>query len=186
MTAQGQYDTAVEQLVKATKHQEQVRIEAPEDGMVMKIAKVSVHSVLNQGDPVIYLAPLKSPVEAELHISAREIGFIRAGDPVSIKIDAYDFIEHGAAEGKVRSISEGVFTTDDKGQMIDTGSSQAVDPYYKVRVTLTKVALHNVPAGFRLVPGMSLNGDIHVGTRSLFMYLMRGILRGFNELMREP
>ena len=40
--------------------------------------------------------------------------------------------------------------------------------------------------GFRLVPGMTLSADIHVGTRSLFMYLMRGVVRGLDESMREP
>jgi HlyD family secretion protein len=178
VTAQGQRDTAVEQLSKATKHQDQVRLVAPEDAMVLKLAKLSVHSVLNQGDPLVYLAPLKSPLEAELHIAAREVGFIRVGDRVTIKLDPFDFVEHGTAEGKVRSISEGSFNTDDNNQPVAT--------YYRVRVTLTDVALRNVPAGFRLVPGMTLSGDIHVGTRSLFMYLMRGVVRGFDESMREP
>jgi HlyD family secretion protein len=178
VTAQNQRDTAVEQLSKATRHQDQVRLVAPEDAMVLKLAKLSVHSVLNQGDPLIYLAPLKSPLEAELHIAAREVGFIRVGDRVTIKLDPFDFVEHGTAEGKVRSISEGSFNVDDNNQPVPT--------YYRVRVTLTDVALRNVPPGFRLVPGMTLSGDIHVGTRSLFMYLMRGVVRGFDESMREP
>jgi hypothetical protein len=33
---------------------------------------------------------------------------------------------------------------------------------------------------------MTLSGDIHVGKRSLFMYMMRGLVRGFDESMREP
>lgn len=186
VTAQGQYDTAVEQLNKATMHQDQVRLAAPQDGMVLKLAKVSVHSVLNQGQPLIYLAPLKSPVEAELHISPREIGFIRPGDRVSTKLDAFNYEEHGLAEGVVRSVSDGSYTTDDTGLGVDPTTAPPVEPYYKVLVTLTDTALHNVPPGFRLIPGMTLSGDIHIGTRSLFMYMMRGILRGFDESMREP
>lgn len=118
VTAQNQRDTAVEQLSKATRHQDQVRLVAPEDAMVLKLAKLSVHSVLNQGDPLIYLAPLKSPLEAELHIAAREVGFIRVGDRVTIKLDPFDFVEHGTAEGKVRSISEGSFNVDDNNQPV--------------------------------------------------------------------
>jgi HlyD family secretion protein len=186
VTAQGQYDTAVEQLTKATKHQDQVRLVAPADAMVLKLAKVSVHSVLNQGEPLIYLAPLKSPVEAEVHISPHEIGFIRVGDHVTVKLDAFNYVEHGSAEGNVESISDGSFTTDDAGVSIGNATGPPVDAYYKVMIKFTDTALRNVPAGFRLVPGMTLSGDIHVGKRSLFMYMMRGLVRGFDESMREP
>jgi len=176
--AQGDRDTAAEQLTKATKHMDLVRLEAPENAMVQKIAKLSSGSVLNQGDPLLYLAPLKSPLEAELHVAARDIGFIRAGDETTVKLDPFNFIEHGTASGKVRSISEGAFTTDDNGQ--------PAEPYYKVRVTLDPIELRNVPASYRLVPGMTLTGDIHVGTRSLFTYLVGGVMRGLGESMREP
>jgi HlyD family secretion protein len=179
VSAQTNRDAAAEQLTKATKHQDLVRLEAPEESVVLKIAKLSPASVLNAGDPLINLAPLKSPLEAELHVAARDIGYIRVGDDVSIKLDAYNFIDHGMVEGKVHTISEGSFTTDDN-------NGQTTDPYYKVNVTLSAITLRNVPSGFRLVPGITLKGDIHIGNRSLFTLLFSGILRGFDEAMREP
>jgi HlyD family secretion protein len=176
--AQGDRDAAAEQLTKATKHQDLVRLAAPDDSMVLKIGKLSPASVLNQGDPLIYLAPLRSPFEAEIRVASRDIGFIRIGDTASIKLDAYNYIEHGTVTGKVHSISEGAFTTDE--------NNQPVEPYYKVRIALDAVSLRNVPEGFRLMPGSTLTGDIHVGTRSLFTYVVGGFIRGFDESMREP
>ena len=178
VTAQGSRDAAMEQLTKATKHQDLVRLEAPEDSMVLKIAKLSPASVLNPSDPLLYLAPLKSPLEAEINISAKDIGFIRVGDDATVKLGAYDFIEHGTVGGKIRTISEGAFTTDE--------NNQPVEPYYKVRIALDPINLRNVPGGFRLVPGITLIGDIHIGTRSLFTYLLGGVVRGMDEAMREP
>ena len=178
VTAQGPRDGAVEQLTKATKHQDLVRLEAPVDGMVLKLAKLSPLSVLSQGDPLLYLAPLNSPLEAEIHVAARDIGFIRVGDDTTVKLDAYSFVEHGTVDGTVKSISEGTFTTDQNGS--------PTEAYYKVRIALKPVTLHNVPPNFRLVPGITLSGDIHVGSHSLFMYLASGIMRGVGEAMREP
>jgi HlyD family secretion protein len=180
VTARNQRDTALQQLEKATKHKDLVRLTAAEDSVVLKMAKLSVGSVLKEGDPLIYLAPLRSPVEVEAHIPPRDVGFIRVGDPVRLKLDAFNFIEHGMAEGTLRWISEGVFTVND-----DTGAP-VEQPYYKVRIALTKVDLHNVPEGFRLIPGMSLTADVHIGTRSVFMYIVNGALQGMNEAMREP
>jgi hemolysin D len=180
VTARNQRDTALQQLEKANKHRDLVRLVATEDAVVLRMAKLSVGSVLKEGDPLIYLAPLHSPVEVEARIAPRDVGFIRVGDPVRIKLDAFNFVEHGMAEGTVRWISEGAFRVDE-----DTG--QAVEqPYYKVQIALTNIDLHNVPAGFRLIPGMTATADVHIGTRSVFMYIMEGALRGTTEAMREP
>ena len=114
-----------------------------------------------------------------MHIATRDVGFIRPGDPVKVKLDAFNFIEHGMADGTVRWISEGAFTAHE-----DNGSP--TEPYYKVRIALTNVDLHNVPEGFRLIPGMTLQADVHIGTRSVLMYIVNGAVQGMNEAMREP
>jgi len=178
VTARNALDTTQQQLAKAAKHKDLVRLEAPEDAVVLKLAKLSVGSVLKEADPFISLAPLKSPVEAEVHIAARDVGFVRPGDKTTVKLDPFNFVEHGTASGYVRWISEGAFLQDDNGN--------TVDPYYKARIALTAVKLTAVPDSFRLVPGMTLTADINVGSRSVFMYVMKGVIRSANETMREP
>ncbi len=178
LTARNARDAAREQLAKAIKHQDLVRLVAPDDAVVLKLAKLSVGSVLKEGDPLINLAPLRSPVEAEVHVAARDVGFIRAGDAAIIKLEAFNFVEHGTAMGQVREISDGAFTLDDNGT--------PVDPYYKARIQITSLHMKDVPAEFRLIPGMTLTADIQVGTRSVFMYLVKGMVRDVSEAMREP
>ncbi len=198
VTGRNQRDNAVEQLAKAEKHQSLVRLEAPADAVVLSMAKLSVGSVLKEGDPFITLALLRSPVEAEIYILPRDIGFVRPGDKVTIKLDAFQFVEHGTAEGEVTWISDGTFAGDPTNNMTATTASapsvaQSPDAtakpttsYYKLHVRFTKTELRNVPSTFRLIPGMTLTADIHLGTRSLFMYLVRGFVRGADEAMREP
>jgi HlyD family secretion protein len=178
VTARNTLDATRQQLAKATKHKDLVRLVAPEEAVVLKLAKLSVGSVLKEADPFITLAPLRSPAEAEVHIAIREIGFVRAGDHATIKLDPFSFVEHGTASGYVRWISEGAFSQDDNGS--------PVDPYYKARIAFTGVKLNGVPDSFRLVPGMTLTADINVGTRSVFMYVLKGVIRSVNEAMREP
>ena len=189
VTARNQRDSARQQLDKATRHKDLVRLAAPEDSVVLRISKqsaggaggaLSVGSVVNVGDTLISLAPMKSPVEAEARVQTRDVGFIRVGDPVKLKLDAFNFIEHGTVKGTVRWISEGAFSVD------DVTGQPTQQPYYKVRVALTDVDLRNVPDNFRLIPGMTLAADIHIGTRSLLMYLVNGAVRGSSEAMREP
>jgi HlyD family secretion protein len=92
----------------------------------------------------MHLAPVDSTVEAEVRIAPRDIGFIRPGDPVKVKFEAFDFVEHGTAAGTISWISVGSFVVDEK-----TKQPTAVS-YYKARIHLNDAQLRNVPEGFRI------------------------------------
>ena len=176
---QNALDGASAQLEKAELHKAQVELRAEEDAIILTSAKTSVGSILREGELIYSATPLNAPLVAEVHILARDIGFVRAGDPVTLKVDAFAFTEHGTAQGVVEWISEGAF-------FLNEETSQPVDAYYKARVKITEMNFIRVPAGFRLIPGMSLVADINVGRRSLGRYLIDGLIRGANEAMREP
>jgi HlyD family type I secretion membrane fusion protein len=180
-------DLTRDSLAKAQKLQELTSLDAPADAIVLKVGKLSpgsvaagsgTDSITIGSDPLFTLTPLGAPVEAELDISTIDIGFIAVGDPVQVKLDAYPFLRHGMAKGVVRSISEGSFSVD--------ANNTPVSPYFKVRVAIKDVHLRNVPAGFRLIPGMTIAGDIMVGRRTILSYLVEGALRTGSEAMREP
>lgn len=178
LTARNNLDLAKAQLDKATRKQDLVRLTAREPSVVLTVAKLSVGSVLKQGDALFELMPLDAPVAAEITIASRDIGFIRPGDSCVLKVSAFNYMEHGIADGKIRWISDNAFTADDDGH--------PVPAYYKARCTVDAMHFRDVPAKFRLIPGMTLSADLKVGTRSAAMYLLSGLLRGFGESMREP
>ncbi|MGU3661022.1 HlyD family type I secretion periplasmic adaptor subunit [Methylobacterium fujisawaense] len=178
VTAQGTRDTAVAQLSKAARHKDLVQLHAPADAVVLTRAKLSVGSVLREGDTLMTLVALDAPIEAEINIAASQVGFVRAGDPVTLKVDAFNFVEHGFAEGHLRWVSEGSFSLDEDGR--------PVEPYYKARISIDQLKFTRVPAGFRLIPGMTLSADIHIGDRSVLTYILTGASRGLSGAMREP
>jgi hemolysin D len=172
---------------KAQKLQDLTSLDSPEEAVVLKIGKLSPGSVapgngadsITPGtDPLFTLAPLDAPVEAELDIATTDIGFIAVGDPVQLKLDSYSFVLYGMAKGVVTTISEGSFSTD--------ANNTPVAPYFKVRAKVTKLELHDIPPDFRLVPGMTLAGDVMVGKRTIMSYLTETLLREGSEAMREP
>lgn len=179
-------DVTRQSLQKASLMSNLTTLNAPVDAVVLKVGKVSPGAIAPSGgqnagagqDPLFTLMPLNAVVEADVKIPAGDIGFIRVADPVQIKLDAYRFIQHGTAKGVIKSISEGSFTTDE--------NNQPTDPYFEVRVAITEVHLRDVPQGFRLIPGMTLLGDIMVGHRTLLSYLVEGGLKTGSEAMREP
>jgi hemolysin D len=171
-------DTARASYDKAIKRQDLVKLTASEPAVVLTIAKLSVGSVLKPSDELITMMPLNTALEAEIKISSRDVGYVRPKDPCVLSIEAFNAAEHGTAEGVVRWISEGAFTLDE--------DNKPVDAYYKARCSVDTARLVEMPNNFRLLPGMTLTGDIKVGRRSVAMYLIGGMLRGFGTSMREP
>jgi HlyD family type I secretion membrane fusion protein len=185
VTLRNDLDVTRQNLQKAQKLSDLSSLDSPADAVVLKVGKVSSGSVAASGaaqsvgqEALFTLVPLDAPLEADVNVKAADIGFIKIGDPVQLKLDAYRFMQHGTAKGVIKTISEGSFTTDE--------NNVAVEPYFKVRVSIREVHLRNVPADFRLIPGMTLAGDIMVGRRTILSYLVEGGLRTGSEAMREP
>ncbi len=180
-TARGDLQQTQQSLAKANRVSDLISVQAPEDAVVLDIGQASIGSVIDTNTsavkPLFTLVPLGGPVEAEIEVQNKDIGFVRVGDPVQIKLDAYPFMRHGTAHGVITTISEGSFTD---------ANGQSVAPYFKARVRFDKTTLRNVPDSFRLIPGMTVQGDVLVGHRTIMSYLVEGGLRTGSEAMREP
>ena len=190
LTDQGRkLSDAEEQLKKAALRRQLVELRAPEDAIVLTVAKVSVGSVLQTGSQFITLVPASAPLLVEANAAGSDAGFLRVGDPVAVKFDTFPFTQYGDAEGVVKVISPDSFTQSDPANPL---SDQPHDPvpggrvFYRVRISLDQIKLHGVPEGFKLAPGMPVTADIKVGRRTILNYLLGRVLPVASEGMREP
>ncbi len=172
---------------KAQRMHDLVLLRSPQKGVVLKIADRSVGSVIQPADPFVTLVPLNSGIEAEVDVLAKDIGRVRAGDSVRIKLDAFPFQRHGTLPGKVRVISDDAYSIPKQMGEKDSGSDQkGEDAFYRTRITLLSKTLRDVPSGFRLMPGMKVRAEIKIGKRSVISYFLYPIIRALDESMREP
>lgn len=168
-----------EQLAKAGRRNQLVRLTAPADAVVLEVAKLSPGSVLREAETLFTLVPLGADLEAEVQIDSLDVGHIKPGDPAHIKIDAFPFQKHGMLDGKIRTISEDAFKRD------QVAAGQGTDAYYLGRVDLGTVKLRQLE-GQRLLPGMTVTAEIVVGKRSVMSYLLWPLTKALNESIREP
>ena len=178
-TRQVDLERVREELSKAQRRRDLVELRAVDDAVVLEVGKYSVGSVVESAQPIYTLMPLNATLEVEAEIAGIDQGFVKPGDEVQVKLDAYRYVEHGMAKGVVKTISEDAFTHRED-------QSQAPRPFFRTRIELTGVELRNVPSDFRLVPGMPLTADIVVGKRTIMAYLVEGALRSSLEGLREP
>jgi hemolysin D len=177
-----------EALVKAERLHDLVVVTAPEDGVVMDIARRSAGSVLREAEPLLTLMPSNASIIAEILVSSADIGYAKSGDEVILKVDAFPYQRHGTLKGRLISIGEESFIPGQGSSDHGTGSAPRGPggAYHRARIEIVNDRLDGVPKGVRLRAGMTLSGEIKVGTRSIISYFLHPISRGLDESIREP
>ena len=179
-----------EELAKAELRSRLVVLRAGQDGVVQTVAKVSVGSVLASGDQFFTLVPLNSPLEIEVNVPAGESGYVHVGDKVSVKFETFPSTRYGGANGTMRLVSADSFSAgDQQGQRHGGGGGQGQQGgamFYRGKVSIDQVTLHDTPKGFHIIPGMPVMADIEIGKRTVAGYLLGSILPVAHEGMREP
>jgi hemolysin D len=177
-----------EELNKANLRRQLVELRAESDATVQSVAKVSVGAVLQSGQQFFTLVPADAPLEVEADIFGSDDGYVHIGDPVAIKFDTFPFSRYGMAEGTVRVISPDSFTAQQEARYPTSAVPLPTtsEPFYRGRIAIDRVALHDVPKDFRVIPGMPVTADVKVGKRTVLSYLLGRILPVAQEGMREP
>ena len=171
-------DAVSDQLQKTNRRQSLVVLTAPADSVVLDIAKLSAGSIVKEAEPFFTLVPIGDVLEAEVQVASQDIGYLKIGDPVRAKLDAFPFQKHGMLIGKLRTISQDAYRKE--------GSNASTDAYYSSRVEITRYTLDNMPAHARLLPGMTVTSELVVGKRSVLSYLFWPLTKAMNESIREP
>jgi hemolysin D len=189
--ALGKLSDARESLNKAQLHRQLVELRAEQDGTVMTISKVSVGSVLSPGQQFITLVPTDAPLEVEANIAGSDDGHVSVGDPVDIKFDTFQYSRYGLAHGVVRVVSPNSFDAQEE-QRNPTGAAPVANAaqlptlWYRSRITLDRIDLHDTPPNFHLTPGMPVTADIRVGKQTVVRYMLGKMIPLAKEGMREP
>lgn len=176
-------------LAKAKLDNQLVELTAPQDAIVQSVAPVADGSVLQAGQELMELAPVNAPLTVEADISGDESGYVHAGDTVVIKFNTLPFLQFGTAKGLVTSISPESFNPQDQQQQAASGAPLPGAPqtlYYKAQISVDELNLHNAPPGFKLVPGMPVEADMKVGTRTVMGYFTQRLLPVAYNSLHEP
>lgn len=188
-TALNQLSQAQQALTKAKLNSQEVDLTAPQDAVVQSVAQAAIGSVLQPGQELLTLSPVDAPFAISAEIDATESGYVRIGDRVDIEFQTLPQTIYGGAVGTVTSISASSFNPADQqtssaiGQPLP-GTGQ--DLYYKAEISLDQLNLHNVPPGFRLMPGMPINAYVIVGHQTFLQWLFARYSSVMSNAFHEP
>ena len=150
---------------------------APVKGVVKTIRNSTVGGVIAPGAPLIELMPLGKRLLVEARVLSSDIGFVKVGQPVKVKLTAYDYALYGAMEGTVLSISPDVASDPEK-------ASSAEGTWYRAIVKAESGTLKQFDKPLDLLPGMTASVEIRTGQRSVLGFLLRPLVKT-QEAFRE-
>ncbi len=164
-----------EQMVVRDDALRRTTLKSPVRGVVRTIRANTIGGVVAAGAPIMELLPVTSRVLVEARVPPADIGFVKVGQPVEIKLTAYDYTVYGGLKGTVQSISPDALGDSDKGE----GGT-----WYRALVRAERSALKSAGKPLAVLPGMTGSVEIRTGERSVLSFVLRPMLKS-NEAFRE-
>lgn len=150
-----------------------LELRSPAHGIVKGLDIHTIGGVVPPGQPLMEIVPLDKELLAEVKVSPMDIGHVKKGDHVTVKVTTFDFSRYGSIDGTITGLSATTFTSDQGA------------PYYKGMIKLDKHYVGNNPEMNKVLPGMIVNADVITGEKSLLAYLLKPIHRSLNSAFIE-
>ncbi|TIH15589.1 HlyD family type I secretion periplasmic adaptor subunit [Marinifilum sp. JC120] len=168
-----QVQSLVQELKKATQVDTLQRIVAPVSGKVQQLNVHTVGGVVTPAQPLMILVPENFKLEIEAKVQNKDIGFVRPGQSVEVKLEAFPFTEYGIVDGTLRHVSGDAVQTE-KGEL-----------YYNARVDMAQTFILVNGRKVNLSPGMRASAEVKIRQRRLIEFFLSPLMKYTSESMKE-
>ncbi len=168
----------VEQTLAQNEAQRAWVLKATRPGIVSTLL-IKPGQAIVRGQPLLVLLPAGSVLEARLLVPSSAIGFVRKGQRVVLRYQAFPYQKFGLHFGEVRQISRSALSPQEIALL--TGEQSTV-PLYRVLVSLNRQCVEAYGQPAKLRPGMQLRAAILLDRRRLIEWLLEP-LSGFAHRM---
>lgn len=163
----------VQEVTKAGQKADLQRLTTPIDGVVQQLAVHTVGGVVTPAQQLLLVVSQDHPVEVEAQVENKDVGFVKAGQPVEIKVETFPFTLYGTIPGRVLTVSD------------DAAPIEKVGLIYPTRVSMDRGTVQVEGRQVNLTPGMAVTVEIKTGQRRIIEYLLSPLLKSIKESLRE-
>lgn len=157
-----------EELIKAKRRDQLMHLVAPVDGTVQQLAVKTEGGVVQEAQTLMVVVPEGDPIEIEAMLLNKDIGFVRPGMPVEVKVDTFEFTKYGLVRGEISTISN------------DSIDNEKTGPVYAMRIVVD-----TIPEDIDLSAGMSVVAEVKIGSRRIIEYFLSPLNVYLHDSFRE-
>ncbi|WP_415262726.1 HlyD family secretion protein [Pseudomonas chlororaphis] len=165
--------SALEQNLAESEAKRTLLVTAPETGIATAVL-ADIGQTVDSSRPLLSIVPADAPLQAELYAPSKSIGFIKPGDSVLIRYQAYPYQKFGQYRGQVHSISQTSVSPAELTSMVGgvPGLGKDGEQLYRLQVSLDKQAVMAYGQSHPLQSGMLLDADVLQDTRRLYEWVL--------------
>ena len=171
--AQEQIGQMTPEVSRSGQRNRQMTLRAPVAGTVQQLAVHTVGGVVTPAQALLAVVPSEESLEVEATVLNKDIGFVRSGQSVTVKVESFPYTRYGYLTGKVVSVSH------------DAMQDEKLGLVFPVRVRLDRSTLAIEGVSVRLTAGMALSAEIKTGKRRVIDYLLSPLQQHVQESLRE-
>ncbi|HCQ9025503.1 TPA: HlyD family type I secretion periplasmic adaptor subunit [Escherichia coli] len=158
---------------KIKEREQALNIKSPVDGVVQQVTTFTEGGVVTTAQSLMVIVPENEKLSAKIMIANKDIGFIRVGQPVIIKIEAFPYTKYGYIHGKVKTVSSESIEDKEKGL------------YFDGYITLEQSSINIDGKDVSLTSGMSITAEIITGYRRVIDFILSPFEETINESLGE-
>ncbi len=149
-------------------------LRAPVRGVVNRILLTTLGGVAQAGETLVEIVPLDDTLLVEAYVRPADIAFLYPGQPVRVKITAYDFSRYGGLDAEITRIGADATRRPDRDEQA-----------FVVQVRTDTNILDADGAALEIIPGMVAEIDILAGRKTVLEYLTQPVIRVRDRALRE-
>lgn len=168
----------IEQTLAQRKSQvDLTELRAPVNGVVKNVRITTQGGVVRPGEEVMQIVPLEDDLVIQAKVPPSDIAFLKIGQKVTVKIDAYDYTIYGDLTGKLTYISADTLSEDLR---------QGELPYYRAMVRTDGRRFSATPdQQLDIQPGMTATIEVKTGERTALQYLLKPVVKTLSQSLGE-
>lgn len=162
-----------EQRLSLKERMSRLDIRAPVAGTVYDSQVFALQSVIQPGEPMMYVVPQDTPLIVAARVDALHVDQLHRGQEVALRFPAFNQQETPELEGRVINVSADTFTDEQTGFT-----------FYRAEVVPDDGQLERLGEQ-NLLPGMPVETMIKTDERTPFSYLIKPLADYFYRAFRE-
>lgn len=171
--AEQQAASLSQEVIKAEDRDRLMTLRAPVSGTVQQLQIHTVGGVVTPAQELMTIVPIDTDIEVEAMLLNKDIGFVRAGQSVKIKVESFPFTKYGTLDATVTQVSQ------------DSVADENLGLVYPVRLELHQKTIPTSEGAIPLGPGMNVTAEIRTGTRQIIQYIVAPLNEYLDESLRE-
>lgn len=147
-------------------------LKAPMDGYINRIMVHTVGGVVQPAEPILTMVDKNAPLMIKAKVLNQDVGFVKTGMPVSVKVDTYNFQKYGIINGVVVIVPP------------NSVPDEQLGPVYEVYIRPENTTLMVEGKEESIKFGMSTTNEIKIGKRRIIEFFIYPLIKYMDESIK--